>query len=48
MRSNKLQSAGQMRNVKCVSGAEVPVSAAWSVLHARQKSTKRHTQAHLT
>lgn len=31
MRSNKLQSAGQMQNVNCVPGAEVPVGAACSV-----------------
>lgn len=48
MRRNKLQSAGQMRNVNCVPGAEVPMGPAWSVLHARRKSTKRCKQAHLT
>lgn len=35
MRSNKLQSAGQMQNVNCVPGVEIPVGAAWSVLFAR-------------
>lgn len=29
MSSNKLQSAGQMQNVNCVPGAQIPVGAAW-------------------
>lgn len=32
MSSNKLLSAGQMQNVNCVPGAQIPMGAAWSVL----------------
>lgn len=32
MRSNKLQSAGQMQNFNCVPGEEIPKGAAWSAL----------------
>lgn len=31
MSSNKLQSAGQMQNVNCGTGEEIPMSAAWCV-----------------
>lgn len=39
MSSNKLQSAGQMQNVNCVPGAQIPVGAAWYVLCEGWKST---------
>lgn len=39
MRSNKLQSAGQMQNVNCVPGAKIPMGATWSVPCARWKAT---------
>lgn len=48
MRSNKLQSAGQMRNVNCVPGEKIPMGAAWSALCARGKSTKCHIKSQLT
>lgn len=50
MRSNKLQSAGQMQNVNCVPGEEIPMGAACccSVLCATAKSTKCHIKSQLT
>ena len=48
MRANKLESAGQMWNVNCVPGEEIPMGAAWSVLCARGKSTKCHIKSQLT
>lgn len=48
MRSNKLQSAGQMWNVNSVPGERIPMGAAWSALCARGKSTKCHFKSQLT
>ncbi len=48
MRSNKLQSAGQMQNVNCVPGEEIPMGAAWPALCAGGKSTKCHIKSQLT
>lgn len=48
MRSNKLQSAGQMQNVNCAAREEIPMGAVWRVPCARGKSTKCHTKSELT
>lgn len=48
MRSNKLQSAGQMWNVNCVPGEKIPMGAAWSALCAGGKSTKCHIKSQLS
>lgn len=48
MRSNKLQSAGQMQNVNCVPGGKSPMGAAWSAWCATQKSIACHIKSHLS
>lgn len=48
MRSNKLQSAGQMQNVNRVPGEKIPKGAARSALCPGRKSTRCHFKLQLT